>query len=277
MASRKRPGGFAPGSMPPRNFWGFPTVICVHKPARGANHPPSFSWSVVACAGVLGLRREGRGFFFPPMGIGFWPWGGGPPWAALVTLRLGWPLLVRQRLVFAKDWNVYQAVLKAALRWSVRSFRSGLFYTALNGLKRTRFFWLILAGMGYQHAVSPKPGRWRQRRRMVNIGFFLPLGFPGGIGVARRPGRRPTARPKICPGKRPLLAAVPLAGGADWGLNWLGPPSVALYIGLRQDRAPAGVFYQRKFLVAKRRANYEESHVLAGKSYFGDPCRHHPG
>ncbi len=156
------------------------------------------SWSVVACVGVLVSGERARLFST----YGNWLLAmGAAAVAALVTLRLGWPLLVRQRW-FCKGLERLQAVLK--LHLDVGSLiRSGLFYTALNGLNGLGF-WLILAGMGYQHAVSPSLAVGVNAVGWL-IGFFA-LGVPGGIGV-REAGAALLLTPNL-PWQEALLAAV---------------------------------------------------------------------
>ena len=95
-----------------------------------------------------------------------------------------------------------QAVLKLQLD-AGSLVRAGLFYTSFNALNGLGF-WLILAGMGYQHAVSPVLAVGVNAAGWL-IGFFA-LGVPGGIGV-REAGAALLLTPNV-PWQEAVLAAV---------------------------------------------------------------------
>ena len=116
-------------------------------------------------------------------------------------LTLGWPLLKRQRW-FCTGLERLQAVLKLRLRTGLL-IRAGLFYTALNAINGLGF-WLILAGMGYPHVVSPVLAIGVNAAGWL-IGFFA-LGVPGGIGV-REAGAGLLLAP-VLPWQEAALAAV---------------------------------------------------------------------
>jgi uncharacterized membrane protein YbhN (UPF0104 family) len=156
------------------------------------------SWGIVALAGVMASGLGERLF----SSYGNWLLAiGAAAAASLAALRLGWPLLVRKRW-FCNGLEHLRAVLK--LRLDVGSLiRSGLFYTALNGLNGLGF-WLILVGMGYQHAVSPTMAVGANAAGWL-IGFFA-LGVPGGIGV-REAGAALLLTPNL-PWQEAAMAAV---------------------------------------------------------------------
>jgi glycosyltransferase 2 family protein len=133
------------------------------------------SWGIVALAGVLGSGLGARlwatyGKWFGPLGFA--------AMAALVGLALVSPLLVRQCWFRTASQRLLR-VLKLKLNPGLL-IRSGLSYTALNVLNGLGF-WLILAGMGYQRAVSPTLAVGVNAVGWL-IGFFA-IGVPGGIGV----------------------------------------------------------------------------------------------
>jgi hypothetical protein len=133
------------------------------------------SWGIVAAAGVLASGLGARlwmnyGKWFGPLGVG--------ALASLVLLALVRPLLVRQ-CWFCRVSERLAELLKLKLDPGLL-IRSGLFYTALNAFNGLGF-WLILAGMGYQRAVSPTLAVGINAVGWL-IGFFA-IGVPGGIGV----------------------------------------------------------------------------------------------
>lgn len=155
------------------------------------------SWGVIACAGILASGVGNRLFsvyrnWLLAMGV--------TGVTVFVALKSGWPLLIRQPR-FRKALEHLQAVIK--LQLDVGSLiRSGLFYTALNGVNGLGF-WLILAGMGYQHVVGPTLAVGVNAAGWL-IGFFA-LGVPGGIGV-REAGAALLLSP-IMPWQEAALAA----------------------------------------------------------------------
>jgi glycosyltransferase 2 family protein len=98
--------------------------------------------------------------------------------AAPVVVRLGWPILARQPWFRAYRERL-QAVSKSQINPGSLT-RSALFYAALNAINGLGF-WLILIGMGYQHAVSPALAIGVNAVGWL-VGFFA-IGVPGGIGV----------------------------------------------------------------------------------------------
>jgi uncharacterized membrane protein YbhN (UPF0104 family) len=96
----------------------------------------------------------------------------------LFGLKLAWPALSRQPQLRAA-WQRLQVVLGLRLRPSPL-IRSGLVYTVLNIFHGVGF-WLMLAGMGYQHSVSPSAAIGANAVGWI-VGSFAII-FPGGIGV----------------------------------------------------------------------------------------------
>ena len=133
------------------------------------------SWGIVASAGLLASGPGGRfltsyGYSFVSIGVAVV--------TTLVAFGIGWPLLV-QRAWIRKRLERAQVLLK--LRSDAgQLICSGLFYTALNAVNGLGF-WLVLAGMGYRHAVSPTLAVGVNGAGWL-MGFFA-LGVPGGIGV----------------------------------------------------------------------------------------------
>jgi glycosyltransferase 2 family protein len=156
------------------------------------------SWVIVAFAGVLisglGARLWATyGNWLGPLGIA--------ALATLMALALGWPLLIRQRWLQSASGRLLK-VLQLKLDTGLL-IRSGLLYTALNGLNGLGF-WLILAGMGYQRTVSPILAIGVNATGWL-IGFFA-IGVPGGIGV-REAGASLLLTPNL-PWPEAALAAI---------------------------------------------------------------------
>ncbi len=156
------------------------------------------SWGIVAVAGVLASGLGARlwatyGDWFGPLGVA--------AMAAPVVLTLGWPLLVRQCWLRTASERLLK-VLKLKLDTGLL-IRSGLLYTALNGLNGLGL-WLILAGMGYQRTVSPTLAVGVNAAGWL-IGFFA-IGVPGGIGV-REAGASLLLTPDL-PWSEAALAAI---------------------------------------------------------------------
>ena len=187
------------------------------------------SWTVVASVCVL-LSGEGGRLF---SAYGNWLLAiAAAALVAVIALGLGWPLLVRKHW-FSKKLESLKAVLRLRLDVGLL-IRSSLFYTALNGLNGIGF-WLILAGMGYQHAVSPSLAVGVNAVGWL-IGFFA-IGVPGGIGV-REAGSALLLTPNLS-WQEALLAAVlwravqmgaELAGLLPW-----------LFTGYRRTRSAGSV------------------------------------
>ena len=95
-----------------------------------------------------------------------------------IGLRLVWPVLSRQPW-FHAGLERLQTVLRLHLRRSALT-RAGLVYAGLNATHGLGF-WLMLAGMGYQHTVSPAAAIGANAAGWL-LGFFA-IGVPGGIGV----------------------------------------------------------------------------------------------
>jgi glycosyltransferase 2 family protein len=117
-----------------------------------------------------------------------------------VALGLGWPML-RRRTWFAAGIERVRMMLSLDLRREVL-VRSGLVYVSLNSAHGLGF-WLMLAGMGYQHTVSPVAAIGANAAGWL-LGFFA-IGVPGGIGV-REAGAALLLSP-IMPWHEAVLAA----------------------------------------------------------------------
>jgi uncharacterized membrane protein YbhN (UPF0104 family) len=133
------------------------------------------AWVIVAVVGLalsgLGARLAGTyASWLPPIcAAGL---------VALLGLRLGWPVLRRQWW-FSSGLERLRTVL--SLHLGRRALiRSGLLYIGLNAAHGMGF-WLMLAGMGYQHTVSPVAAIGANAAGWL-LGFFA-IGVPGGIGV----------------------------------------------------------------------------------------------
>jgi uncharacterized membrane protein YbhN (UPF0104 family) len=98
--------------------------------------------------------------------------------AILVGLKLAWPCLSRQPWLSAALERV-GTVLRLHLRLPPL-LRAGLVYTVLNVFHGVGF-WLMLAGIGYQHSVGPAAAIGANAVGWI-IGS-LAIIFPGGIGV----------------------------------------------------------------------------------------------
>jgi glycosyltransferase involved in cell wall biosynthesis/uncharacterized membrane protein YbhN (UPF0104 family) len=116
-------------------------------------------------------------------------------------LKLTGPILARQAWVRAVLERL-ETVSKLQLDLG-SLIRSGLFYAALNAINGLGF-WLIVAGIGYQHAVNPALAIGANAVGWL-VGFFA-IGVPGGIGV-REAGAALLLAPLI-PWKEAALAAV---------------------------------------------------------------------
>ena len=133
------------------------------------------TWGIVAFAGLalsgLGSRILGlcAAWLVPICMTGL---------VVLFGLKLAWPVLIRQPR-FSTALERLQTVLRLHLRRRPL-IRSGLVYTVLNIFHGVGF-WLMLAGMGYQHSVSPAAAIGANAVGWI-VGS-LAIIFPGGIGV----------------------------------------------------------------------------------------------
>jgi uncharacterized membrane protein YbhN (UPF0104 family) len=117
-----------------------------------------------------------------------------------VALRLGWPML-RRRPWFTAGMERMRTVLSLDLKREAL-VRSGLVYVCLNSAHGLGF-WLMLAGLGYQHTVGPAAAIGANAAGWL-LGFFA-IGVPGGIGV-REAGAALLLSP-IMPWHEAVLAA----------------------------------------------------------------------
>jgi uncharacterized membrane protein YbhN (UPF0104 family) len=133
------------------------------------------SWGFVAAGGLavsgLGIRllRLSANWILPLLAV---------LGVVLIAGRIGWPILSRHPW-FKAGLERFKKVLNLDLRRPAL-VRSGFVYVLLNsghGLG----FWLMLAGMGSQHAVSPAAAIGANAAGWL-LGFFA-IGVPGGIGV----------------------------------------------------------------------------------------------
>jgi uncharacterized membrane protein YbhN (UPF0104 family) len=192
----------------PGSIWGFCSRV---NAARGMGVPVAVAsislpveltvaiaaWGIVAAVGLtvsgLGIRlfASGAKWFGPICAIGI---------VALIGVKLAWPVLSRQRW-FQTGRERLLSILHLQLRPRVLA-RSGLVYIALNSAHGLGF-WLMLAGMGYQHTVSPAAAIGANAAGWL-VGFFA-IGVPGGIGV-REAGAALLLSP-IMPWQEAALAA----------------------------------------------------------------------
>jgi glycosyltransferase 2 family protein len=155
------------------------------------------SWGIVAVGGLaisgLGIRLVtlGANWILPSLAIlgGF-----------LVVGPILWPIISRQSW-FKAGLERFKTVLNLDLRRPVL-LRSGFVYALLNSAHGFGF-WLMLAGMGYQHTVSPAAAIGANAAGWL-LGFFA-IGVPGGIGV-REAGAALLLAP-IMPWHEAVLAA----------------------------------------------------------------------
>jgi glycosyltransferase 2 family protein len=133
------------------------------------------TWGIVAFAGLalsgLGTRILGAcAAWLAPICVAIL--------VVLFGLRLAWPVFSRQPR-FRAALDRLQTVLGLHLK-PRPLIRSGLVYTVLNIFHGVGF-WLMLAGMGYQHSVSPAAAIGANAVGWI-VGS-LAIIFPGGIGV----------------------------------------------------------------------------------------------
>jgi len=133
------------------------------------------SWVIVAIGGILFSGLAGRfleaysKWILPTVGVAV---------CGLLILCLAWPILARQKWIRSKLEQVgkvlkakpnFRALLKAELLYILLNIFHGI------GL------WLMLAGMGYQHSVSPAAAVGANAVGWL-VGFFAMV-IPGGMGV----------------------------------------------------------------------------------------------
>jgi uncharacterized membrane protein YbhN (UPF0104 family) len=133
------------------------------------------SWIIVALGGILLSGLAGR--FVAAYSKWFLP-GGGVALGGSLLLCLAWPVLSRQSVVRARLEQL-RAMLKVKPNfWAL--MKSELMYIFLNVFHGIGL-WLMLAGMGYQHAVSPAAAVGANAVGWL-VGFFAMV-IPGGMGV----------------------------------------------------------------------------------------------
>lgn len=132
------------------------------------------TWGIVASAGLslsgLGSRIIGicAAWLVPICAGGL---------VVLLALKLAWPVLSGQPRIVAL--GRLQTVMHMHLKL-LPLIRCGLVYTVLNVFHGVGF-WLMLAGMGYEHTVSPAAAIGANAVGWI-VGT-LAIIFPGGIGV----------------------------------------------------------------------------------------------
>jgi glycosyltransferase 2 family protein len=155
------------------------------------------SWGIVAVGGLavsgLGIRLVtlGATWIVPSLAILL---------VLLIAGRVVWPIMSRQPW-FEAGLERFKAILNLDLK-PPALIRSGLVYALLNAAHGFGF-WLMLAGMGYQHSVNPAAAVGANAAGWL-LGFFA-IGVPGGIGV-REAGAALLLSP-IMPWHEAVLAA----------------------------------------------------------------------
>ncbi len=155
------------------------------------------SWGIVA---VGGLAISGLGIRLVTLGA---------KWVVPAITLLAFFVIagsILRPIVSRQPWfkaalERVKAILKLDLRRPVL-IRSGVVYILLNSVHGLGF-WLMLAGMGYQHTVSPAAAIGANAAGWL-LGFFA-IGVPGGIGV-REAGAALLLSP-IMPWHEAVLAA----------------------------------------------------------------------
>jgi glycosyltransferase 2 family protein len=133
------------------------------------------SWVIVALGGIALSGFASR--FLVTYNNWLLP-AGGAVFVGLVLAALIWPLLSRQSWLRRKLEQL-RMILKLKLDL-IALVRSELMYIALNVLHGLGL-WLMLAGMGYQHTVSPAAAVGANAIGWLT-GFFAMV-VPGGIGI----------------------------------------------------------------------------------------------
>jgi glycosyltransferase 2 family protein len=155
------------------------------------------SWGIVA---IVGLAVSGLGVRLVSLFANWLLPLGAILIIVPVALRLGWPML-RRRPWFTAGMERMRTVLSLDLKREAL-VRSGLVYVCLNSAHGLGF-WLMLAGLGYQHTVGPAAAIGANAAGWL-LGFFA-IGVPGGIGV-REAGAALLLSP-IMPWHEAVLAA----------------------------------------------------------------------
>lgn len=133
------------------------------------------SWILVASGGILLSGLAGRflsaysNWLLPMAGAGV---------TGLLLLGLIWPLLSKQPWIRAK-FQQLRTILKVKPNFRALA-KAELMYIFLNVLHGVGL-WLMLAGMGYQHSVSPAAAIGANAVGWL-VGFFAMV-IPGGMGV----------------------------------------------------------------------------------------------
>jgi len=134
-----------------------------------------FSWVIVALGGIILSGLASR--FFVIYANWLLP-ASGAVLVCLILASLIWPILSRQNWIRTKLEQL-RTMLKLKLKLGIL-VRSELAYIALNVLHGLGL-WLMLAGMGYQHTVSPAAAVGANAIGWLT-GFFAMV-VPGGIGI----------------------------------------------------------------------------------------------
>jgi glycosyltransferase 2 family protein len=133
------------------------------------------SWVIVALGGIFFSGLAGR--FFTAYANWILP-AAGAIICGLVILGFAWPILSRQKLIRAR-LEQFGKILKARPNFRAL-FKAEMFYIVLN-IFHGLGLWLMLAGMGYQHTVSPAAAVGANAVGWL-VGFFAMV-IPGGMGV----------------------------------------------------------------------------------------------
>lgn len=133
------------------------------------------SWIIVAIGGILFSGLAGR--FITAYSNWILPAGGAAS-CAIVILCLAWPIVARQQWI-RKRLEQLGGILKAKpnFRALFKAESAYIFLNIFHGIG----LWLMLAGMGYQHAVSPAAAIGANAVGWL-VGFFAMV-IPGGMGV----------------------------------------------------------------------------------------------
>ena len=133
------------------------------------------SWIVVALAGILFSGLAGR--FTAAYSNWLLP-AGGIALVGILVFCLIWPILSRQSWIRAKLEQL-RSMLKVKPNFKALA-KAELMYIFLN-IFHGIGLWLMRAGMGYQHAVSPAAAVGANAVGWL-VGFFAMV-IPGGMGV----------------------------------------------------------------------------------------------
>jgi uncharacterized membrane protein YbhN (UPF0104 family) len=133
------------------------------------------SWIIVALGGILLSGLAGR--FITAYSNWIFP-AAAAAGCGLAVLCVAWPILARQRWI-RERLEQLRTILKAKPNFGAL-FKAELTYIFLN-IFHGIGLWLMLAGMGYQHAVSPAAAVGANAVGWL-VGFFAMV-IPGGMGV----------------------------------------------------------------------------------------------